>query len=224
MITDKLFEHKEEVGTLLVATFGAMWKLIKKKPKDNCDSCGLCRHKLFQIMDSFLLNIENPNWKCINAYKTSVAKDMIRDKFNVGKVRIRDWVCKNRHIQDSSTLCDSFNDMIVAMINEYEEKWIVRGISSIIINKLSKYHNNNARYAVKVGKNELRRDYNSTQDSLHHLLDSLIVPYSMFISDIRNVMDSFNGQLKDDVYNGIKNTGEYKEFEMSKLEFSFEEE
>ena len=63
-----------------------------------------------------------------------------------------------------------------------------------------------------------------TQDSLHHLLDSLIVLYSMFISDVRNLMDSFNGQLLGDRYKGIDNDGKYKEFEISKLEFSFEEE
>jgi len=77
---------------------------------------------------------------------------------------------------------------------------------------------------VKIGKNELKREYNGTVDSLHHLLDSLITPYSMFINDIRNVMDSFNGQLAGDVYNGIHNDGKYIEQELSRIELSFEEE
>ncbi len=45
----------------------------------------------------------------------------------------------------------------------------------------------------------------------------------MFIQDIRNVMDSFNGTLKGDTYKGIVNQGEYIELEISRLQFSFEE-
>jgi len=136
-IPDKLFEHKEEIGTIATALFtgigGAIWKKFKcKKKTDNCEDCGLCRHKLFQVMDSFLLNIENHNWKCINEYKTAIAKDMIRDKFQIGRLRIKDWACKNKNVEDSKTLCDSFNDMIVLMINEYEAKWIARGINPIL--------------------------------------------------------------------------------------------
>ena len=57
-MVDKLFEHKEEVGTIAttaVAIGAAVWKLLKKRPKDDCEDCGLCRHKLFQVMDSLFL-------------------------------------------------------------------------------------------------------------------------------------------------------------------------
>lgn len=225
-MVDKLFEHKEEVGTIatiVVAIGTAIWKLIKKEPKDNCENCGLCRHKLFQIMDSFLANIDHPNWKCINRYKTEVARDMIRAKFSTGKNRIKDWVCRNKNTSDSKELCASFNDMIVSMIQEYENQWRALGINPIIIDRLSLYHNQNAKYAVRFGQNELRREYNDTKESLHHLLDSLSIPYLMFIQDIRNVMDSFNGTLKGDVYKGITNDGVYMEMEISRLQFSFEE-
>lgn len=227
-MVDKLFEHKEEVGTIAttaVAIGAAVWKLLKKKKTDvnSCENCGLCRHKLFQIMDSFLANIDHPEWKCINTYKTEVAKDMIRTKFSTGKKRIKDWACKNKNVPDSKELCASFNDMIVAMIQEYENQWKALGVNHIIIDRLSLYHNQNAKYAVKFGKSELSRDYNNTKSSLHHVLDSLIIPYSMFIQDIRNVMDSFNGTLKDDVYKGIANDGKYIELEISRLQFSFEE-
>lgn len=228
-ITDAAFTYKQEIGTIVTTVAAAIVALkkfftTKKKTTNNsCTDCGLCRHKLFQIMDSFLANIDNPKWMCINDYKTAIAKDMIRDKFHVGKHRIKEWVCANKGAAHSSLLSDSFNDMIVTMIDEYETKWKARGINPIIIEKLSMYHNNNAKYAVKIGKNELSRGYNETSNSLHHLLDGLIIPYTMFIQDIRNVMDSFNGQLADDVYNGIPNDGRYIQFSISRLEFSFEE-
>ena len=226
-MVDELFKHKEEIGTVAttIAAIGtAIWKLVKKrKPVDDCEGCGLCRHKLFQNMDSFLANIERPDWKCINSHKTEVAKDMIRAKFTVGRNRIRDWVCKNKNVADSKELCDSFNDMIVSMIQEYENQWRALGINHTIIDRLSLYHNQNAKYAVRFGQNELKREYNDTKASLHHLLDSLTIPYLMFIQDIRNVMDSFNGTLKGDIYKGIVNDGEYIELEVSRLQFSFED-
>ena len=222
---DKLFAYGSGAVTVGAGVFTAIWKLLKKKKTDvnSCEECGLCRHKLFQMMDSFLLNIDRPDWKCINQYKTEVAKDMIRAKFTVGRNRIRDWVCKNKSVADSKELCDSFNDTIVSMIQEYENQWRALGINPIIIDRLSLYHNQNAKYAIRLGKSELKRDYNDTQNSLHHVLDSLIIPYSMFIQDMRNVMDSFNGTLKGDTYKGIVNQGEYIELEISRLQFSFEE-
>jgi hypothetical protein len=223
IINDKAFEYGSYAVGGIAGVWAAIKKLRKKKVVNDCEDCGLCRHKLFQIMDSFLLNIEHPSWKCVNDYKTEIAKDTIRIKFQVGKKRIKDWVCKNKNVQDSNTLCDDFRNMIVDMINEYENAWVCIGINPVIINKLSSYHNHNARYAIKLGQSELLRDYNSTKDSLHHLLDSLISPYSMFISDIRNVMDSFNGELKDDKYKGIVNDGKYIELEISRLTISFSE-
>lgn len=227
-MVDTLFKmDKTEITTVAttIAAIGtAVWKLVrKKKPVDSCENCGLCRHKLFQIMDSFLANVDHPEWKCINSYKTEVAKDMVRAKFSIGRNRVKDWVCKNKDIADSKELCDSFNDMIVAMIKEYENQWRALGINHIIIDRLSLYHNQNAKYAVRFGKAELSREYNDTKASLHHLLDSLIIPYGMFIQDIRNVMDSFNGALKGDSYKGIVNSGEYIELGISRLQFSFEE-
>jgi hypothetical protein len=54
------------------------------------------------------------------------------------------------------------------------------------------------------------------------MLDALLIPYAMFITDIRAVMDSVNGSLKGDVYKGIVNNGEHIEMEISRLQFSFE--
>jgi len=221
---DKLFTYGTSIVALVSGILFGFKKFRKEKKVNACENCGLCRHKLFQTMDSFLCNIETNDWKCINNYKTEIAKDMIRIKLRVGKKRITDWVCKNKNVENSSDLCNDFNDMIVSMIHEYESMWLSSGINPIIVKKLSTYHNNNARYAVKMGKSELNREYNDTVNSLHHLLDTLIVPYSMFIVDIRTVMDSFNGQLKGDIYKGIVNSGEYKEIEVSKLSFSFEKE
>jgi len=228
-IHDKLFEYGKEVavvaGSGLLAGF---WKIFKKKSDIEvevnlrCRNCGLCKHKTLQVMKSFIINVDNPSWKCINSYKTEVSKDAIRDKFTVGHLRIKEWVCANKDVANSADLVDSFNDMIVSMIQEYENKWNARGINKIIIDRLSLYHTHNAKIAIRVGSLELKREYNNTVDSIHHMLDALLIPYAMFITDIRAVMDSVNGSLKGDVYKGIVNNGEHIDMEISRLQFSFE--
>jgi len=227
-LTDKAFTY----GTAVVGGFAGAYVSIRKiialvkkgkeKPKDRCSECGLCRHKLFQILESFLRNIESPKWKCINQYKTENAKDAIRIKFTISTKRIKDWVCKNKDVQNSADLCDDFQNMIREMMEEYESQWVLAGINPIIINKLAEYHNSNARFAISLGVAELKRTYNDTNESLHHLLDGLIIPYSMFISDVRAVMDSFNGVLANDVYKGFVNNGEFIPLQISQFRFSFE--
>lgn len=230
-VHDKLFEYGKEaaivVGTGLMAGASAWIKKRFSSKKDDevnprCKNCGLCRHKTLQVLQSFIANIDSEGWKCINRYKTEVAKDVIRDKFSVGHRRIKEWACANKDSTNSAELVDGFNDMVVEMVQEYENKWIARGINRTIIDRLSLYHNNNAKMAIRLGVLELKRDYNNTVDSIHHMLDALLIPYSMFITDIRAVMDNVNGTLKGDVYKGIVNDGEHIEMEITRLQFSFE--
>jgi hypothetical protein len=170
-------------------------------------------------LDKLLEDIDKPNWKCINNYKTLVAKDMLRCKLRVIKKRIPEWVLANQNIEDTTVLIESFTAMIKATIAEYICQWKAIGVNPIIINSLINSNRDHCDYAIKLGIDELNRDYNNTIETFEHLLNSCVIPVEISVLGARNLMDSFNGQLKDDVYNGVKNTNEYMHISVASVSF-----
>ena len=146
---------------------------------------------------------------------------MTRLKLRVIKKRIPEWVKANELVVDTKELVDSFSEMIRGTIAEYICQWKAIGINSIIINSLINANQSHSHYAIKLGIDELNRDYNTTTETLEHLMNSCIIPIEISVLGTRNLMDSFNGQLKDDVYQGVKNTNEY--VLISSASVSFEE-
>ena len=160
-------------------------------------------------LDKLVENTYKKNWKCINEYKTTVAKDIIRIKVKVIKKNIANWCIIHNNDKDLSKSVDSFSEMINCTFREYIREWKDVGINQIIINSLINANSSYGDSAVNLGVNELNKKYNDTTTTLNHLMNSLLIPCKASIIGTRNLMDSFNGELKDDVYKGVKNSNEY---------------
>jgi hypothetical protein len=171
-------------------------------------------------IDKLLEGVDRPNWKCINDYKTLVAKDLIKCKLRVIRRRIPEWVLINQECEDTSLLIESFTEMIRSTIAEYICQWKAIDVNPIIINSLINSNKDHCDYAIKLGVDELKRNYNNTLETLQHLLVSCTIPVEISVASTRTLVDSFNGALKDDVYHGVKNTNEY--LLLSKQSFEFE--
>ena len=193
--------------TALVIATKQFFKEIGK-PKKKCEKCGLCKNKLFGLLKLWIKEVESDYWKCLNEYKTAIAKDMIEIKFKTTIDLLPSMFCKINNMTDKNEaqleLFKSFN----ILIESYRNKWRISDIPEIIQNDVDLLHDKNILDNINSIKHEFSKDI-PLQEILRHTLNIMIGGYAKFLQDVREVIDTSNGKLKDDVYKGIRNTNEY---------------
>lgn len=223
LTVEEAFKYGSITASGLAGLYLGFKRIFSKKNKKRrlCDKCGLCKHKLYVMLEIWIREVEHKNWKCCNDYKTAVAKDMIRIKLQTGIDFLKTSFCHLQHMETKTDIESGFNNSIESMIALYNNRWQEAGINPIIISKVNSYHNTNVKYALRLAKLEMDRDYVNIREMLRNILNSLIVPYTMFILDVRNILDDMNGNLKDDVYKGIKNDNVCLNINIEKGRMSF---
>lgn len=196
--------------------------VIKTRPPKICKSCGLCKHKLFTILSKWITEVDNINWKCCNDYKTAIARDMIKIKFNYGIDYLKKSFCRIQHIEDRKEMFLEIKSSLSSLIESYEGRWVSEGIPEVIINKVSGFHHHQVNSLFLNIYKDARKKYMSNNEFLRSTLNNLIAPYITFVGNIRNVVDESNGILKDCVYKGIKNDNTYiPSIEKTELDFDY---
>lgn len=165
--------------------------------------------KFNESIDSLIEEIESPAWKCINRYKTAIAKDMAISKLNISKRMIYKWCKDNLHVKDTKELKDSLTELLTNICKTYVDKWKMDGIDTIIVNSAINSHQCYLQSVINECVAELNRDYNNTALTMNHIMSISFIHLKMSINSLRILMDSFNGLLKDKEYKGIKNTNEH---------------
>lgn len=210
-MTDLTAEEAFKYGSIAVGGFTGIYLSIKKmfKPqkKDRCAGCNLCKHKLFVLLELWDKDSKQQSWKCCNEYKTAVARYMVGVKLNSGKETIKDFVCRIDKESDKDFIVNEFKKVIRTMIHNYENEWLANGVNKSIVEQISVYHNINARRSVNRFEIEMQNDHLTITERLDAGLSCLITPYNDFMYDIKLVMNSLNGELKGDIFNGFVNDG-----------------
>ena len=206
---EEAFKYGSVIASGLLGVYIAAKRIFGTKgptgANRRCSKCGLCKHKLFAMLKLWIREINHKNWKCCNDYKTAIAKDMITIKLETGISYLQKSFCHMQRLATKEEIKTEYEETIYTLVELYTNKWEDAGINPIIIKKVSKFHDTNVKYSLRLAMMELERDYTTTTECLRNMLNALIVPYMMFILDVRNILDSANGELIDDVYKGIKN-------------------
>lgn len=208
----------------LIVGFRRWRKKDRSSTGSKCKNCGLCKHELFAFLELQLRKVQHNNWRCCNEYKTRVGRRMIQHKFETGIKRWKVAFCSMQHLTDKQELLERFKEEIGVVVDLYNAKWIDEGINKRIIHQVNDYHNTNVRYALRLANLEIGRDYQSTRETLRNIMTALIIPYTVFLSDVRNVLDNANGDLKDDIFEGVVNTNERIDLNLDTARYSFDEE
>ena len=145
---------------------------------------------------------------------------MITEKLTVGIEYLQKAFCKLQH-EPVETLLAKYKEEILTMVDIYVYRWEMAGINPKIIKQINDYHNMNVRYALRLAETEFSRNYQDTKEIIRNVLNTLIIPYSMFILDVRNVLDSANGDLLGDSFEGVVNTNEVVKIDLHKMRMSF---
>lgn len=173
-------------------------KLLKYNPTKFSDN-----------IESFIEEIESPAWKCINKYKTSIAKDMSIIKLNTSKKMVLRWCKENLKVKNTIDLKDSLTELLTNICKTYVDQWKMSGIDPIIINSTINSHQGYLQNVITECVAEISRDYNNTSLTMNHIMNICFIHLKMSVNSLRILMDNFNGLLKDKEYKGIKNTNEY---------------
>lgn len=209
--------------TALVVSLKRLKKQFWKK-KSECQKCGVCKSKLFSLIDLWLKEVEDIRWKCCNEYKTQIAKDMIKIKLETGSEQLKNILCvmgrKGKENRAEAEIY--FFKSIREMIDIYEAKWIATDIPLEIVDSVRDMHDRNIVRVFEDVKAEFKREYLSIDEIIRHITNSLIVAYSQFLQDVRKVVDKTNGALKDREYKNIINNNDYVKFS-SEYNISFSE-
>ena len=198
--------------TGLTALIIATKKFLKEfnKPKKKCDKCGLCKNKLFALLKLWIKEVESDKWRCLNDYKTAIAKDMIKIKFLTALELLPPLFCKISNKTNKEEAKIELFNVFNILVEAYRNKWRIAGIPEIIQNDVDLLHDKNINNDKASINHEFSKDID-INDVLRHSLNIMIGGFARFLQDVREVIDSTNGRLKDDIYKGIKNTNEYSQ-------------
>lgn len=227
---DLTAEEAFEYGGIVASGLAGAWYGFKRwkkkigKEKSGCSSCGLCKHELFAFLELQLRKVQHKNWRCCNEYKTRVAKRIIEHKFQVGISRWKVAFCSMQHSKTKEELMERFNEEIKIVVDLYNAKWMDEGINQSIIDQVNAYHDTNVRYSVRLAQMEIEKDYQDMRETLRNIMTMLIVPYTMFLADVRNLLDSANGELVGDIFEGVVNDTCRVNHKISRGRYSFDEE
>ena len=193
--------------TALVIKTKKLMKEFKSK-KTKCSKCGICKNKLFALLKLWIKEVSSDNWRCLNDYKTAIAKDMIRIKFETTLDLLPSMFCKINNMSSKEEARIELFKVFNILIDSYRAKWKAIGIPEVVYTDVDLLHDKNIKDNIASIKHEFSKDI-PLSEALRHTLNVMISGYAKFLQDVREVVDSSNGKLKDDTYKGIRNTNEY---------------
>lgn len=171
-------------------------------------------HNLLSTFDRYIA--QTYTMKFISEYKTLVGRDLFYYKLVIGKKYFKEYINRVIGLHKELTHEDARRllfQYIQKILEECRHKWKEKGINSYIIDEFEKYHNNNVEVLTEHIMNEFQNTHKDVLRCVMDVLDYTGAVYDFAKHDIQKVINEANGRVANDIYKGVKNTNEVKNYE-----------
>ncbi len=170
-------------------------------------------HQLFSTFNRYIA--QTYTMQFINKYKTLVGRDLFYYKLVIGKKYFKEYINKvielHKHLTHEDARRMLF-EYIQKILEECRHKWKEQNINPYIIEKFEEYHNNNVEVLTDHIMTEFQNTHKDVLRCVNDVLDYTGAVYDFAKHDIQKVINQANGRVADDVYKGVKNTNEVKNY------------
>jgi hypothetical protein len=142
----------------------------------------------------------------VSKFKTIIARDLVKIKFDVSYKVVYKWVEENQSkIEGWSNmqLKHELSSLISKIIESYIKEWDDVGLPKIVIDKFQKYHRVNEDIVMSMIDITILNNWETQLQKTFTILDSFIIAFHNAIFDIERVVNPMNGGLKNVTYKGI---------------------
>jgi hypothetical protein len=142
----------------------------------------------------------------VSKFKTIIARDLVKIKFDVSYKVVYTWVEENQSkIEGWSNmqLKHELSSLISKIIESYIKEWDDVGLPKIVIDKFQKYHRVNEDIVMSMIDITILNNWETQLQKTFTILDSFIIAFHNAIFDIERVVNPMNGGLKNVTYKGI---------------------
>jgi len=142
----------------------------------------------------------------VSRFKTVIARDLIKIKFDVSYKVVYKWVEENQHRINGWTnmqLKHEITTLIQNIIESYIKEWNEAGLPKIVVDGFQKYHRINEDIVMSMIDITILNNWETQLQKTFTILDSFIIAFHNAIFDIERVVNPMNGGLKNVTYKGL---------------------